>query len=93
MLNKKITNHELIKKAHKLQKDIFKNVVSGIIAALGVVVGLAWNDAISQFIKIVFPENRGSIIAKFLYAVILTIVVVVISYILLKISSKNEEEN
>lgn len=93
MLKEKISNHKVIKKAKSLQKDIFKNVVGSIIAALGVVVGLAWNDAISQFIKIVFPENKDSIIAKFSYAVMLTIIVVIISYLLLKVSSKEENEN
>jgi hypothetical protein len=46
------------------------------------VAGLAWNEAIQELIKFLFPLSRNSILVKFLYAAIITIVVVVvISYL------------
>ena len=43
--------------------------------ALGLVIGLAWNDAISSLIKSFFPDGTDSIWAKFIYAVVLTLIV------------------
>jgi len=46
-------------------------------AALGLVTGLAWNDAISSTIKLIFPaDNASSLILKFIYAISVTIFIV-----------------
>lgn len=47
-------------------------------AAFGLVAALAWNDAVTSFIQLVFPASQNTVVAKFIYAFILTIVVVVI---------------
>lgn len=53
-------------------------------AALGLVAGLAWNDAIKALIEILFPFAKTGIFAKFFYAVLITVVVVFISRSILK---------
>lgn len=54
-------------------------------AAFGLVAGLAWNDAIKSFIEFAFPfSTSGSILAKFIYAVIITIVVILLSQYIFK---------
>jgi hypothetical protein len=46
-------------------------------AALGLVAGLAWNDAISSSIKLIFPsDNTSSLVLKFIYAVTITVFIV-----------------
>jgi hypothetical protein len=68
-------------------KDDLKAQTSGyVMAALGLVAGLAWNDAIKSLIEAVFPFAATGIFAKFLYAVIITLVVVFISRSILKTS-------
>jgi len=47
-----------------------------ILAAFGLVAGLAWNDAIQSLIKQVFPFATGSLLAKFAYAIIITVIVI-----------------
>lgn len=47
-------------------------------AGLGLVAGLAWNDAIKSLIDAVFTFSRTGIIAQFAYAVLITAVVVLI---------------
>ncbi len=51
-----------------------------VMAGLGLVVGLAWNDAIQSFVKLIFPLETNSLIAKFLYALIITLVLVIVSF-------------
>lgn len=46
-------------------------------AAFGVVAALAWNAAITELVKQVFPATSG-IISLFVYAVVITIIAVVV---------------
>jgi uncharacterized membrane protein YidH (DUF202 family) len=50
--------------------------------ALGLVAALAWNDAVQALFRELFPVQAHSIIAKFIYAIFLTVVVV---YLLIKV--------
>jgi len=49
-------------------------------AAFGFVAGLAWNEAITSLIEYILPFNKGSggIVAQFAYAVLMTIILVVV---------------
>jgi len=69
----------------QFQKDIHESVneVKGrtfgyISAAFGLVAGLAWNDAIKEFIEVIFPLSKDTVAVKFLYAVLVTVVVVIL---------------
>ena len=72
----------------KPKKSFAKSVrgqTSGYIdAAFGLVAGLAWNDAIKALIEALYPQGAsGGITAKFVYAAIITVVVVLLTrYIL-----------
>ncbi|MBV8171394.1 MAG: hypothetical protein JO219_05625 [Candidatus Eremiobacteraeota bacterium] len=46
-------------------------------AAFGVIAALAWNTAISDLIKTYLPAGKG-IVSEFIYAVIVTIVAIVV---------------
>ncbi len=46
--------------------------------ALGLVAGLAWNDAISNMIETLFPLSKDAVWMKFVYAIIITVAVVVL---------------
>ena len=47
-------------------------------AALSLVAALAWNDAVQTFFKMIFGE-AASIYAKFLYAVLITLVIITVT--------------
>lgn len=66
-----------------------ERTVGYITAALGLVAGLAWNDAIRSMIDIVYPMKPNSVIAKFLYAAIITIVVVFAGFYMARLASTN----
>lgn len=63
---------EAIKEA---QKAIKKKMFSYIAAGFGLVAGLAWNEAIKGIIDYFLPNTASTIVAKLIYAVIITIVV------------------
>jgi len=56
-----------------------------IAAALGLVAGLAWNEAIKALIDYVFPLSKNTLIAKFSYAGLITLVVVLITIYLARV--------
>lgn len=61
-----------------LRKQIKNQAVTYILGALGLVAGLAWNDAIKTLIDFLFPLDKNGIIIKFIYAAIITVVVVLL---------------
>ncbi len=80
------------KKAQKFAVLVQEKAFSYILAGLGLVAGLAWNEAIKAAIVVWYPIEQDSLVAKFVYAGIVTILVVVASIITLKLTKKKEEE-
>ena len=83
---------ELKKEANNVKKEVRAKVVGYITAGFGLVAGLAWNDAIRSLIELVFPVQRNSVLMKFLYAVIITGLLVVVTIYLVRIFREKEEE-
>jgi hypothetical protein len=77
-----------IKEAHNAVR---KRMFSYIAAGFGLVVGFAWNDAISSLIKDIFPVGPSSIWAKFIYASILTTAVGYVLYYIEKVLDRDTE--
>jgi len=77
---------------HNVRKEIKDKTVGYIITALGLVAGLAWNDAIKSLIEYYFPLSGQGIWAKLVYASLLTLFVVLISIYLVKIFSREKKE-
>ena len=61
-----------------------KQTIGYLMAAFGLVAGLAWNDAIKSLIEFLFPLSGSSIWIKFIYAVAITILVFVVGNYVLK---------
>ena len=73
------------------KEEIKKQTAGYLTAALGLVAGLAWNDAIKSLIEVFYPFAKDGIFAKFFYAILITIIVVLISISLLKPSTKERK--
>jgi len=71
-----------------VKKEFQKHTVTSIVTGLGVVAALAWNDAIQSFIRHFFPLDQNSVLAKFMYALIITAVVVTATVYLTRWFSK-----
>ncbi len=77
----------------KISREVKEKTLGFIITAFGLVAGLAWNEAIQSLIKSFFAVDRDSVWIKFLYAIVMTIVVVIITIYLTRLFGKSEEEN
>lgn len=62
----------------KTTKAIKGKTLTYITGALGLVAGLAWNDAVKSLIESIFPSNDNTLLAKFLYALGVTLIVAII---------------
>lgn len=60
-----------------------------ILAGFGFVAGLAWNEAIKSLIDTIFVLEKNSLLAKFIYAILVTILIVIVSYAFSKFNSKD----
>jgi hypothetical protein len=86
------TFEKIKQEGEKLQHVIKEKVIGYILAGLGVVAGLAWNEAIKTFIEFIFPLNRNTILAKFIYAFLVTFIIVIISVYFINLLNKSNKD-
>jgi len=75
----------------KLGKEVKEKTMGYILAALGFVVGLAWNDAIKSVIEYIFPLDKNSIWAKLTYALLVTVIVVLATAYFVKSTEEDKK--
>jgi hypothetical protein len=76
----------------ELRKEIKERTTGYILAALGLVAGLAWNEAIKALIEGFFPFSKDGVLIKFIYAITVTLLIVVVTVYLLKFTHKEEKK-
>ena len=81
---------ENLNNKNNLTTEIKEKIIGYILTALGLVAGLAWNDAIKALIENLFPVSHNGLIAKFIYVIILTLIIVIISFHLTKLIRKQK---
>ena len=79
-------------KLEKIRQETKAKVIGYIVAAFGLVAALAWNEAIKALIDKIYPLGENSLPAKFFYALIITIVVVIVSTYAVRLSGKGQED-
>ena len=65
-------------KPEKLRLVVIDQLLTLLIGGFSLVAALAWNDAIQSLFKELFPQG-GSLVYKFGYAVLVTVIIVLIS--------------
>ena len=71
----------------KINEEIKEKTLTFILGGFGLVAALAWNEAIKTLFETFFPKENA-LIGKFIYAIIVTIIVVLASSQLTKISQQ-----
>jgi hypothetical protein len=78
-----------------LHRELTTQMLQLITSGFGVVAALAWNDAIQTFVKEyieqIFP--RSGLISKFIYAALITTLIVLITYQLSTIAARFRPKN
>jgi len=62
-----------------LREEIKQQTKGYIMAGMGLVAGLAWNEAIKALIEYLYPLDQNSLLAKFIYAALITVIIVMFS--------------
>jgi len=70
-----------------MKKEIIEKIASLSTAAFGLVAALAWNGAIQSIFKKLFDTSEG-IVSMLVYAVVVTIIAVLVTIWIGKVSSK-----
>jgi hypothetical protein len=69
---------EAAKRAGRFSREFLATVVSVVGTALGVVVALAWNGALTKWFETVFNSENSQVTALFIYALLVTLLAVVV---------------
>lgn len=73
-----------------MSSEVLDKLVELVTAAFGLVAALAWNTAIQELFSIVFSET-GDLVAKFLYAITVTVIVVFVTIRLGRMAEQAKE--
>ena len=73
------------------KREFKRKITTLILGGFGLVAALAWNEAIKSLFETLFPKKSNALIGKFIYALIITFVVVFLSLQLKKISEEKEK--
>ena len=88
-----MTDLKKLKKEHRrLKRRVNATLVKYITAGSGVAAGFAWKDAIEDLIDYAFPQTGKSILAKMIYAFVLTLFLVIVSVYLSRVLGKNKKK-
>lgn len=91
----KAQKKELTKKEKAFYEELVAQMLTLVTSGFGVVAALAWNSAIQDFVKeFIEPRVPGSGLAyKFLYAILISSLIVLITFYLSKLLSKFQKRN
>ena len=71
--------------------EVLDKLVELVTAAFGLVAALAWNTAIQALFTLVFPE-AGDLVAKFVYAIVVTVIVVFVTIRLGRLAERVKQQ-
>lgn len=87
---RKITE-KLNRGQEKFRREARNQTITMIVTSFGLVAGLAWNEAIKSAIEHFFPTGNG-MLAKLIYALLLTGLVVIVSFALTHLKQPEHKE-
>ena len=80
------------KQTPQAAQEMRMQTIGYILTALGLVVGLAWNEAIVALINVVLPLDKDGLGAKFIYAAVITLVVIIAARFIQRLAASNDQQ-
>ncbi len=77
---------------NRVERDLRKITAGYIIAAFGFVAGLAWRDLSIALVEYLFPMGKNTILAKFIYAIIISVALAFASIYVLRFIGKTKKK-
>lgn len=78
-------------KDKSLKLELVEKMTTLATAGLGFVAGLAWNEAIQDLFQALIPE-QSTLVAKFAYAIFVTVLIVLVTVQLSRMADKLKEQ-
>lgn len=72
--------------------EVIDKIAALVTAAFGLVAALAWNGAIQELFALIFGE-QGTLVAMFVYAVVVTIIAVIAVILIGRAAAKAKAED
>ena len=79
---------EKTKKQVSITIEVLEKINTLAAAGFGLVAALAWNDAIKSLFSVIFPKSDNNLIAQFIYAALITLIVVLVTIYLARYIKK-----
>ncbi len=89
---KKMAEETKKQQKQKIHIEILERVVTLVTTSLGLVAALAWNDAVKNLFTKIFPRPEGNILAQFLYAMVISLIVIIVMLYLGRVLKITKEE-
>jgi len=77
---------------NRVERDLRKITAGYIIAAFGFVAGLAWRDVSMALVEYLFPISKDTILAKLVYAILVSIALAFASIYVLRFIGKTKKK-
>lgn len=77
-------------KIEEIKNRAPNQIATLMLASFGFVAGLAWNEAIRSFIDTIFVLSKDTLLAKFIYALTVTLIIVIVSSYLGHLAEKKK---
>lgn len=88
----RLNTQRIKEESEALRSEMRERTLGFVVAAFGLVAGLAWNDAIKALIEFLFPLSTNTLLAKFGYAASITVIVVVATVYITRVLKKKEKD-
>src|SRR5712691_7564105 len=82
----------VVQRGARFSREVVATMIGLASAAFGVVAALAWNSAITAWFNDIFPNEGGRVSALFVYAVVVTLIGVVVIVSLGRLSARLKAE-
>jgi hypothetical protein len=87
-----MVNEIINKEAKKIKFEVKNKVLGYMVGAFGLVAAFAWNDAVKSLIEYLFPIGKNTLTMKFLYAIILTLIIAVVTMYITRLLKSEAED-
>lgn len=77
---------------NRVERDLRKITAGYIIAAFGFVAGLAWRDVSMALVEYLFPISKDTILAKFIYAILVSTALAFASIYVMRLIGKTKKK-
>ena len=77
---------------NRVERDLRKITAGYIIAAFGFVAGLAWRDLSIALVEYLFPMSKDTILAKFIYAIMISVALAFASIYVLRFIGQTKKK-